>query len=264
MFKCLSKKHVLMIGDSRTRFQYTTLATKLTHDEFPRCKEGSSNLQNEYCQAVTTLDGWTPFYIWSNQIFNAHDSTEKCYCYRDKNDLQRARENRFLSVSTPFGNITITYLQTYSNQTFLETTFPPLSNGEPSCISGYCNPSAPHRREVQFSAFSALSENYSKFVPTVTHAFVTTGWTQMDIGCSLKDFETQTKIKTWMISGPHPRGGRIIPQNPPTQGCNQRIFDRTSITKHLTPEFYVDLIHVATSVNEEYNHFMLDELCPEA
>ena len=278
--QCLAQKHLLFIGDSRTRFQYLSLATFLTQGLFPVCKEG--NIQNDrvaFCNLLKDgFAGWRKFYKETNQILSTADSNESCYCYRPERWnvalIDYMTENRFLTVQTRFGTIHITYLQSFVNKCMLDLSFPPFNEGVRSCEPGDCyffpfsnekNNNTRMHSEYRINVTETLWNVTRKFIPPVTHAFVTTGWKQLDIGCELRRWQNETGIPTWMISGPERKGlNWDIPNINPKQSCNVAVFDRTTMTIGVDKStLYHDSVHVSSSINEEYNHVLFDLVCPE-
>lgn len=97
----LKNKHLILLGDSLTRYQYLDLVHLVT---FQNYLEDSTTLNpvNEH-----TFSDWNLFYNVTNQNLAPY---EKCDCFRDNNlhDERMEFENRY--YFNPIHNISITYL----------------------------------------------------------------------------------------------------------------------------------------------------------
>lgn len=260
--ECLKDKHILLIGDSRTRYQYFSLATFLATKSFPSCSEGIVNKSNYKCTDVMAEKyNWNVFCKNSNRLLNTNLSKEAAYCYqsRDKHWLQTSRQNRFLYLNKD--RLAVTFIQSFDGFPYLEKSFPPFQtrvDSERSCRPGEC---VNQPNEIKYtSVLELLNKTWDLFEPT--HVFVTTGWHQEDIGCQLQDFQRKTNISTWMITGPRLQSPNwVIKSYHDPQGCGNKIFDRTTMTQDVPKALYIDEVHVSSSINEEYNHFLLDLVC---
>jgi hypothetical protein len=68
--KCLGNKSIAFVGDSRVRFQYMALISYVTHNKWPRCREGTISKQEKSCYLVHFEMPWTTFYQMSNLDVN--------------------------------------------------------------------------------------------------------------------------------------------------------------------------------------------------
>jgi hypothetical protein len=271
MRKCLANKHIMLIGDSRTRFQYISLASALIYGVFPQLKEGRTDPKAQVLPWLLKVAPrrWPAYYAETNSFLHTNISHELCYCYRP-GSVSQARENRFLRVQSEFGDIQITYLQTFVDKVYLGPTFPPfLENGNMSCLINACDPDAiaedTGKSELRFHVAQLLASGMlDQFCPKITHLFASTGWKDADIGCNLTKFSERTGARTWNIRPPFTTLEKwTLPINA-NQSCNASILDRTMFTLKAPPRLYLgDSIHVGSSLNEEFNHMMLDEICPD-
>jgi hypothetical protein len=270
--KCLANKNIVLIGDSRVRFQYMSLAAFLTHKEWPRCKEGKIIPKNKpSCYLIHSSDNlWTNFFSNSTQYLSQNGGNELCYCYRlGKHDP--IRENRFFTLNTTWGLIQITYLQSFMDFIYFGKLFPPFiistdnittSVKNERCTPGTCIP----KREITTTVENSFP---ILFQFNLTHLFVNTGWIEKDIGCLLTEFEHKTGVLSYEISHLSWLGKRTGGIIPPfisgdyiPQSCQAKVFDRYTPTLYMRPEQYShDRIHVLGSGNEELNHLLMNNLC---
>lgn len=259
--KCLANKHVVFIGDSRTRFQYLSLANAVARGVFPQCVEGLNKTMIDCEMAGRKMGNWNHFYQVTNTILNERkNETELCYCYRGQG-WDRVRENRNFVSPSNFGPIHITYLNSVINMISFDPWFPPFtnySNNTNHCLPGTCRD---RPNEVNLTAGQTLTEILPRFNPKVTHVFASGGWKTYDIGCDIVRVEKEYGIKAFFMSTPR---NFKLPWNgsdAETQSCSPPIFDRTSMTIDPPPHLYRDPIHPYASMNEEYNMFLLDAIC---
>ncbi len=72
--QCLRNRHILLLGDSVTRYQYMSLAS-LLHRAYPRDIRGSGRV----CMPGQCWSGWREFYLETSRAF---EGKELCDCYR--------------------------------------------------------------------------------------------------------------------------------------------------------------------------------------
>ena len=106
-----------------------------------------------------------------------------------------------------------------------------------------------------------------------THAFVSLGWEHLfnfekvsEFSCLLRKFERHhPEIKVFLISHP-PNFDNI--ENPAVVfdatklQCDCNVLDRTIINTRVPRHWYRDKMHVLGILNEEYNHQLLEKICP--
>jgi hypothetical protein len=108
-----------------------------------------------------------------------------------------------------------------------------------------------------------------------THAFVNIGWTEMDdekltkqsaFSCALRYFDKHhSNIRTWFITPPPSKEYISNTTNffdIAKLECNCNVFDRTTMNKDVPADWYFDNAHVLGVLNEEYNHQLIESICP--
>ena len=106
-----------------------------------------------------------------------------------------------------------------------------------------------------------------------THAFVNLGWEhtaefqqQSDFSCVVRDFEMHfPDIKLFLISHPPPTDALDDPVHhfdATKLKCDANVLDRTIVNKNVPKDWYWDTQHVLSILNEEYNHQMVEKICP--
>mmetsp|Transcript_25247 Transcript_25247/g.39624 ORF Transcript_25247/g.39624 Transcript_25247/m.39624 type:complete len:378 (+) Transcript_25247:1704-2837(+) len=110
--ECLRNKHVLIIGDSVSRYQYMSLASFL-HSGFPEASGNHEKGANNVCMPGNVWGSWKRFYLRSSAHF---EGRELCDCFRPEGPWnpdfeKRTEENRFLSL--PEHNLSLSYLQVF-------------------------------------------------------------------------------------------------------------------------------------------------------
>ena len=209
--KCLANKRILFIGDSRTRYQYTTLATLLAYEQFPRCKEAGNVTKVEWmCQMTGNYErDWKSFLQTTNIALNTNHTNEQCYCMRDKVARDATRENRFFNFTTKYGSGKLDMMITGPNNIYVDKEFHPFSNTARCKVGTLC----PASKQEQFMNIATFLEHVAeKFRPT--HVFASSGWAELDIGCILNEFTQRSKAPSWMISNPTtPETLSFLPRN---------------------------------------------------
>jgi hypothetical protein len=153
------------------------------------------------------------------------------------------------------------------------TSFDPISNGtaaEERCIVGECHDG---NRKIAFQG--NLNDTLWEMLPRLntTHAFVNLGWdhlfppkTQFDFSCAIQDFERHhPDIQVYLIT--HPPHIRTLSDPLTTfdatkMKCDIKVLDRTSLNKNVPYNWYWDVKHVLSILNEEYNHRLVETVCP--
>jgi hypothetical protein len=206
-----------------------------------------------------------------------------CDCFRPGHFVPKLTyENRFIQRSTVHGTANLIYLQNFQNYIRMNEQFPPYYSSfdpprinattttEERCNVGEC--SNGNRKNV----FQGdLKDTLWKILPRLntTHAFVNLGWehlypmeAQSDFSCVIQDFERHhPEIKVYLIS--HPPDTTKI-SNPLESfdvtklKCDIKVLDRTSMSKNVPLSWYWDSVHVLSILNEEYNHQLVEKICP--
>jgi len=282
--RCLAAKTVVFIGDSRVRYQFMHLAGFLHLKEAMKCQDYDDNLHNadpacylidHQSHATMTQTNWTEWYQISTAMLASDSQSSLCDCFRPSRfKPQTTHENRFIKRYTNVGEINLIYLQNFIGEISLDQEYPPFSGFDTSslkrCKTGECDDA---NRTVGF--IGTLNSTLWNILPKLntTHAFVNLGWDfkfgmedQSEFSCAMKEFERHfPAIKLFLISHPPMREGRASPKtafDATKLKCDINVLDRTSITKNVPQNWYWDQAHVLSILNEEYNHQMVEKLCP--
>ncbi len=248
----LAGKHVVMIGDSRTRYQYMALVHFLARGRWPRCKEAEETpIDESSCYFVDEKHGggeisWLRFFVNTSRALNdAPGRSETCDCHRP---VVGSMENRFFSGP----NYRVTFLQSWHAAIGFHASFPPFNWNASSieCAPGYCD-AAP----TLLSMRDALDEIVPRL--NATHVFVNSGWENLDMGCLVSRFAARNPgVEAYAMSNPDERSHPSAAA--PPLGCGARLFDRRAATRDLPTSLYWDGLHILSSANEELNHLMID------
>ena len=289
--QCLANKTVVFIGDSRVRYQLMNLAGFLHKSTFMKCQDyktlATPNyrytsadddcylIQREF-QLGSEMKGndWTSYYIESTRMIDSNNTFEKqyslCDCYRKHPfDSSTTYENRFIKRQTAYGEINLIYLQNFEDLIRMNKDYPPYSSfwSNERCHPGECS------QENRTDAFSGSTNNTLwEILPKLnaSHAFVSSGWGPLqrteDISCTLESFQKHhPNIEMYLISHPAEKnqkydkatwfdGNRLE--------CNINSLDRQTISRNAPEEWYSDTLHVLSVLNEEFNHRLIETLCP--
>lgn len=281
--QCLADKTVVFIGDSRVRYQFLHLANYLKSKERMRCQDytlDNSSLPitpDPECFVINESQrniDWITWYKESTIALESNKQSGLCDCYRPPRfNPIGTYENRFIKRSTPFGEINLIYLQNYMNLIRMDEEFPPYSSFASTpkrCKTGECN------TVNRTDAFQGnLNETLWNILPQLnaTHAFVNLGWEknfpfakQSDFSCTMREFERHhPDIKLYLISHP-PKTQHI--DNPLANfdvkklKCDSNVLDRTNTNKNIPSNWYWDTQHALSILNEEYNHQLVEKICP--
>jgi len=268
--KCLANKSIVLIGDSRVRYQYMALASFLKTGSWMKCQDYNKIVQNhtssqecflidhEHHKKMDT-SSWNDWYQHSNTALNDDSGRQKelCDCTREKHfKPKKTHENRFLQRQTPYGLIQITYLQNFEDTVKFHDGFPPFDivgdRYDPGCCSG-------PPREV-FSSIGVVQNISSRL--NATHVFVSKGWTTPpDFACALtaaRSSNVSSKIKVELITHPALRNQK---KHTPPQECDVKVLNRAAMSMHVPGDWFWDQLHVLSILNQEFNHLLLDHIC---
>jgi len=153
--KCLSKKTIIFIGDSRVRYQYMHLVSYLKNKEFMKCQdqekyivEASTTLPEDECHVINERMhglGWNDWFVNSTNMLNSNSKNirsdsisgeEKegtrrqqislCDCARPPGfAYNHFFENRYTKRNTQFGEINLIFLQNMNDVISMSEDFPP-------------------------------------------------------------------------------------------------------------------------------------------
>ncbi|VEU36423.1 unnamed protein product [Pseudo-nitzschia multistriata] len=272
--KCLGNKTLVFIGDSRVRYQFMSLASYLQSKEFMKCEDYSMIAEAKNI----TFSPDPKCFLVNERFLNIswnqwyEDTTAEfpgslCDCYRSNKKgfkPDSTFENRFFKKPTPFGEITLVYIQNFLDDVTMNKHFPPFTSFEPN--PQRCKPGNCLDRTIGFQGnLSAILWNIvPKFNPT--HVFANSGWTFVDYSCEVRDFSRHYPgIKSYLIS--HPSMLEKV-YNPSLEfdatklQCDSDLIDRTAMTKNVPKNWYWDRAHVLSILNEEWNHLLVGKICP--
>jgi hypothetical protein len=272
--RCLANKTVVLVGDSRLRYQYMTLVAFLKSGNWMTCQDydritppredNGTNvspecflIDHEHHQAMRT-ESWTEWYAKTNEFINDDPHQEElCDCSRRFPFAESTTfENRFFRRRTAHGIIQVNYLQAFVDKAGIHADFPPHA---PYNVQGRCEPgncTGPSQEPANTLTFL----NQTLPLLNATHVFVQPGWTiHPDFPCRLDEF-ARAHSSIDMYFAPHPLS-RDNP-SPSQHNCtNVRTYDREPPTQNIPKDWYWDRVHVLSIVNQEFNHLLLDKLC---
>jgi hypothetical protein len=275
--KCLANKHIVLIGDSRVRYQYMMLAYFLKTGQWMKCQDYNSLPVNyTFSPGCYIIDErghvWNDWYRNSNELLQQNTTQQElCDCSRDKIfNPDTTTENRYLRRHTPFGLVQVTYLQNFKDQVKFHAEFPPFSefsttnrtdNDVHRCDPGLCS--------HPYTNVSDTKTTLLEVVPMLrpTHVFANTGWNHnlhdAQFGCVLDLFRSQNPSieAAFVITHPMTKNKKKKGDSLPEQGCNSSVFDRMTSTSGLPRSWFWDSMHLLSIANQEFNHMMLDKIC---
>ena len=108
---CLQDRHLLVVGDSVSRYQYVSLAAMI-HSALPE-RSGNVDSHRNIVMPGLVWTSWKAFYLHSSAHFRGR---ELCDCFRPEGpwnpDFEmRTEENRFYAL--PERNLSVSYLQVF-------------------------------------------------------------------------------------------------------------------------------------------------------
>ncbi|KAL3787878.1 hypothetical protein HJC23_000420 [Cyclotella cryptica] len=291
--KCLANKTVVFIGDSRVRYQFMHLIGFLRRKCFMKCQDydpfGNSStldddcylIEREYLFGVNDMKSsdWKSFYEISTEITgsNLTDSDSQqyslCDCFRPTPFESRTTyENRFVKRKTSYGEVNLVYLQNFQDLVRMNKDYPPFSSfwSDHRCKPGECSDSN------RTNAFIGDTNSTLWLLPhlNATHVFVSQGWgpwpfaQTVDMSCSIKNFESHhPSISTYLISHPLLRSAitdSAISFDGNNLECEVKSLDRATMCKDVPKEWYWDNLHLLSIMNQEFNHKLIETICPIA
>lgn len=290
--KCLANKTIVLIGDSRVRYQFMHLAAFLNRKSFMKCQDyrifadlgSNSSIVDDDCylidierNAKMKTHDWKQFFVESTKMTESNHTEQRfrqyslCDCFRPgpykPTDIY---ENRFIKRETDYGEVNLIYLQNLLNFVRMNQDYPPFSSfwSEQRCQPGECSDSN------RTNAFTGTTNDTLWILPhlNATHAFVSQGWGNLrhtiDISCLIKNFEDHhPDVATYIISHPHHKADISDPSvffDESKLECKVKSLDRATMSKDVPREWYWDDFHVLSILNEEFNHKLIDSICPIA
>jgi hypothetical protein len=269
---CLANKHLIFIGDSRVRFAYMALADYLKHRRWMKCQDQVQfNLSDLSCFLIDPnhyrkrmqSNSYNQYFNISNQMLTEMGTQEElCDCGREEPfHSTTTSENRYLRRKTPFGEIRITYLQSFKGVLQLHLDqFPP---GVPfESEKARCKPGTCMQARTNISIVPAFYDIVTKLEPT--HLIANAGWPDFDISCDLKQFnDAFPSVEVAYVSAPAIKRHRSRMDFEHLHKCIQNIsvLDRTAMSMSGRSDWYWDKLHVLSILNRQFNVQLLEYLC---
>lgn len=184
--RCLRGKHIVLMGDSLTRYQYIHLVTMLSNVDNGGWGAFSASANQSINEK--SWDGWEAFYAGSNARMGG---LEICDCYRPKGDHGPGGvENRYFF--DPVHNIRVTFIAFLNSHAMrhhpldemgvtcngpLNTPWTPSFKACPQkgCEAGKCVPPGPERPELVYGAPYEAITKWSQELAPLHALFVNSG-----------------------------------------------------------------------------------------
>ncbi|MDA9766559.1 hypothetical protein N9D08_00885 [bacterium] len=181
-------------------------------------------------------------------------------------DVHTTIENRFITRQGSFGQIDLIYLQSFVDLVRMTDNFPPFTadSVHSRCDPGHCKL---NRSTVRFEG--NVSATLQSILPMlgITHAFVSAGWNDnidylSELSCTLKDFsDTHPDVKLYLITRPATLENPANVFDEKKLKCKVHTLNRSKM-KNVPKSWYWDNLHVRSIMNEEFNHQLIEAICP--
>ncbi|KNC76460.1 hypothetical protein SARC_11039 [Sphaeroforma arctica JP610] len=211
----LSGKHLIMVGDSRVRYQYLSMAFWLENGYWPPDTYGEGDIKSPAKEGLwRDIGGWKQFFSDTNSYLNGE---EECDCFReDKWPIENIIfENRYLHMEKY--NVKVTYLMHYKRNNWPNTSdiwghhgFGPLACDDiEQCALGKCD--APV--DWHYTYEEAMNGFFQKL--GATDVFLSFGWepelitslTQTDSWRDAVGKATDDGINVYLMNAHSNKGG---------------------------------------------------------
>ena len=284
--KCLAEKTVVLIGDSRVRHQFMNLAAFLKNERFMKCNDYASTIDpsivpDPECFLIDARGLEWPEWFRRSTNYLASDTSSAdqyqqsslCDCFRGRPfKPEESFENRYIKRSTTFGEVNLIYMQNFINRINMDEQYPPFApyfSAQDRCKTSYCgigNRTDAFEGDITATMWEILPKL------NATHVFLNIGWEhlfdfekQSELSCNIRDFEKEhPHIKVYLLSHPHDHFSSSSQFDPSQLRCDSNVLDRTVMTYGI-PEainWYRDNLHVRSIINEEFNHQLVEKICP--
>ena len=171
------------------------------------------------------------------------------------------------------------FLRSTDNWIEMSLEFPPFSSFFPSSeeVSKRCKPGECRIENKTLVFKGNLNDTMWKILPMLnaTHAFVNVGWAGMkghapspmpQFSCKINEFTLRhPNIKISYITHVPERDYTRNMSNPTisdTMECKIDVLDRFPTAENVPKNWYYDYLHVGSALKREYNHQLLESLCP--
>lgn len=174
------------------------------------------------------------------------------------------------------GDIELIYLQNFANEIRLSEAYPPFSpfaTNTNSSMLERCTPGECHARKDIF--VGDTNRTLWEILPLLnaTDVFVNLGWesvfpldSQSNFTCDMEGFmRAHSNIKLYLISHPPHREKQYEDATHDWSSkleCKVDVLDRTFMTMGVPSSWYWDQQHVLSILNEEYDHRLVELMCP--
>jgi hypothetical protein len=277
------------MGDSRVRYQFMHLVWYLQSQKRLICEDYrtlNSSIQRDP-DCIVINEKMTENYDWNIWYKITGDILDSDYYYSNKSEVGESsytvqsnlcdcgretypgHENRFIKRSTPSGEINLVNLLNCQGFVPMNEEYPPFVKFE----------DAPKQRIFPtVGKWENINVNNTlwNILPKLnaSHAFINLGWEWLttiddisELCCSIREFERHhPSIKVYFITSPPSRPTLSIdhPWNMEELKCECDVLDRTVMNKNVPGAWYWDDLHVLSILNEEYNHRLVEKICPIA
>lgn len=289
--KCLAKKTVVFIGESRTRYQFMHLSSFLKSEKFMKCPDRAAydptvnSRGDDECLAINEQAApdliWNSWYKTTSHMLRSNISNQStssavriqdalCDCFReDGSNKKNWYENRYVKRHTPYGEINLIHLQNFANEIRMGEDFPPfkpfyLNASLHRCMPGECGRYGKGDSKNYWEG--NLNDTLWNIVPALkaTHVYANPGWSwRTDVSCLFEAFNNQHPgIIANYLSHPANGEGVLDPTQKMECDVDIHILDRTTISSNVPGTWYWDRAHVLSILNEEFNHQMIKKICP--
>lgn len=197
-----------------------------------------------------------------------------CDCYRPAkfDQVQGPKlsyENRFVKLNE--GEINLVYLMNLVDRVRLNEGYPPFLSydvNDERCKTGECD------NGHWTNAFVGdTNATMWEILPRLnaTHAFVSLGWpdpfpfkAQSDFACKMERFMREhLNVKLSLITHPPKYEERKKKSfDSDKLKCDVDVLDRSALSLSVPPSWYWDNMHVLLILNQEYNHRVVESICP--
>ncbi len=246
--ECLRGRRVAFVGDSRTRYQYLTLARFVATGRRAKCAEPDDPTEFACVFANERRSkGWRDFYETTTNGLTVAGSRETCACYRpeDAEGLDWPTASSRIVERRVFEGrgATLFYFQNFGSLPMLEPLGSATGPGRPIGT-----------RPFDLETYAKL--RLPLYRPT--HVFLNGGWGDADVGAIVARYaEDHPGVVVVAANNPAFRDERSG-----SDVARARGHDRKRIAWTAPPALYWDNAHVSTSVNDVFVETALEFVCP--
>jgi len=279
---CMQRRRVVLVGDSRTRYQYMSLSIFLSHDAwllpydamFVAAAIPEEDVTNEH-----QFRDWKSYYTHTNALVSVQNRThELCDCFRPRDfRAHKTRENRFLYFDDD-DHLHLAYFLVFKGPTTGHFGFPPFVAGRagdaplaaadfvPPCAVGECS------QAVDWSAGEDVHFVRSVLVQLrPSDVFFSSGWRRQNAADRAATREALLLLHNLSDSRVYFKTSTVerVDVQPAEAPIDDVLtYDADALTRAtlaLMPDIEVfwDSFHFQPWVYEELNQVMLNQVCRE-